>query len=32
MLVRQIESMDAAIDGLVYGLSPDEIRIVEGKE
>jgi len=40
MLSRQIESTNAAIDGLVYalshsgmiyGLSPDEIKIVEGK-
>ena len=32
---RQIESTDGAIDKLVYelyGLSPDEINIVEGKE
>jgi hypothetical protein len=32
MLAWQIESTDGAIDGLVYGLSPDEIKIVEGKE
>jgi hypothetical protein len=39
MLSRQIESTDGAIDGLVYalppsgmiyGLSPNEIKIVEG--
>ena len=31
----KIESMDMQIDALVhalYGLSPDEIKIVEGKE
>ena len=35
MLSRQIESTDAAIDRLVYelyGLTEDEIKIVEGKE
>ena len=41
MLSRQIESTDGAIDRLVYALSPsgmiyglteDEIKIVEGKE
>jgi hypothetical protein len=31
MLARQIASTDAAIDRLVYALSPDEIKIVEGK-
>lgn len=34
-LQREIESTDARIDRLVYklyGLSPEEIRIVEGKE
>lgn len=32
---RQIRAVDQSIDELVYqlyGLSPDEIRIVEGKE
>ena len=35
MLSRQIESTDGAIDRLVYelyGLTEDEIKIVEGKE
>jgi hypothetical protein len=34
-LAREVESVDKAIDNLVYelyGLSPDEINIVEGKE
>ncbi|MBE0680554.1 MAG: hypothetical protein IH589_01460 [Anaerolineales bacterium] len=33
-LEREVESVDKAIDGLVYqlyGLFPDEINIVEGK-
>jgi len=41
MVKREIESMDTRIDrlvyelphkGMIYGLSPDEIKIVEGKE
>ncbi len=28
----KIESIDKAIDRLVYELSPDEINIIEGKE
>jgi hypothetical protein len=35
MVKREIESTDRQIDQLVYelyGLSPDEIKIVEGKE
>jgi len=35
MVKREIESTDRQIDTLVYelyGLSPDEIRIVEGNE
>ena len=35
MLSRQIESTDAAIDRLVYelyGLTEEEVKIVEGKE
>jgi len=35
MVKREIKSTDHAIDRLVYelyGLSPNEIRIVEGKE
>ena len=35
MLARQIESTDGAIDRLVYGLyglTEEEVRIVEGKE
>ena len=40
MLSRQIESMDAAIDrlvyelsptGMIYGLSEEEVKIVEGE-
>jgi hypothetical protein len=34
MLARRIESMDAAIDTLVYGpysLTEEEIKVVEGK-
>jgi hypothetical protein len=30
-LERQIAQVDAEIDQRVYGLSPDEIKIVEGK-
>jgi len=35
MLARQIESTDGAIDCLVYelyGLTEEEVKIVEGKE
>ena len=41
MVKREIESLDKRIDrlvyelphkGMIYGLSPDEINIVEGKE
>lgn len=35
MVSREIESQDRQIDTLVYelyGLAPDEIKIVEGKE
>ena len=29
-LAREVESVDRAIDNLVYGLSEEEIKIIEG--